>query len=274
VTNSFLLVVRAGDRSLHPGWLKGAPRLWDLHISYFGNADAPFGELPPGVTLSREKGPKYIGLSDCLDSHPGFLSGYSHIGFPDDDLACDSAAWNTAFAVLDEIGADLGQPALDHRSFFSYDLMLRRAWLRVREVNFVELMCPIFKADFLQEVRPTWRLNQSSWGLDYLWRELAREQNRLLAIVDACSVLHTRAIGKGAQYSAANMKGGSRYDDHDAILGAYNITDRSRRTLRGIRTDGSPATSSFLLNRTLTLPGLRRRWRSAMNIESVRQRSP
>lgn len=270
MTNRYLLVVRAGDHSLHPQWLGGPPRLWDLHISYFGARDAPFGELPPGVTLSRESGPKYIGLADCLDSHPDFLARYSHIGFPDDDLACDAAAWNTAFAVLDETGTDLGQPALDHRSFFSYDLMLRRSWLRFREVNFVELMCPIFTTGFLREILPTWRLNQSSWGLDYLWRDRARQQGRMLAIVDAASVLHTRAIGKGVQYSAANMKGGSRYDDQDRILKGYDITDVSRRTLGGIRTDGSPAASAFLLNRTLTLPGLRRRWRRALNISTVR----
>jgi hypothetical protein len=136
-------------------------------------------------------------------------------------------------------------------------------------VNFVELMCPIFKVDFLREILPTWPLNQSSWGLDYLWRERARQQNRLLAIVDACSVLHTRAIGKGAQYSAANMKGGSRYADYEDVLRAHDITEKSRRALRGIRTDGSPVTNTFLLNRTLMLPGLRRRWRKAMNIESV-----
>jgi hypothetical protein len=269
MTNTFLLVVRAGDHSLHPGWLEGGARSWDLHISYFGDADAPFGDLPAGVTLSREKGPKFIGLGECLDKHPDFLSRYSHIGFPDDDLACDSATWNTAFAVLDEIGADLGQPALDKRSFFSYDMMLRRDWLRWREVDFVELMCPIFTVGFLREILPTWRLNRSSWGLDYLWRELARRQNRLLAIVDASSVLHTRAIGKGAQYSAANMKGGSRYDDYADVMKAHNITDRSRRVLRGIRNNGSPATSSFFLNRTLVVAGLRRKWRNAMNVETI-----
>jgi hypothetical protein len=269
----YLLVVRAGDGSLHPGWFEGAARNWDLHISYFGAEDTPFGGLPPGVTLSREKGPKYIGLSECLEREKDFLSRYSHIGFPDDDLDCDAGAWNTAFSVLDEIGAALGQPALDTRSFFSYDMMLRRRRLKYREVDFVELMCPIFKVDFLRDVMPTWRLNQSSWGLDYVWREMARRQNRRLAIVDACEVLHTRAIGKGAQYSAANMKGGSRYDDFHEILKAYGITDLTRRALRGVRKDGSPVTNSALLNRTLIVPGIGRRWRKATNARVVRRKT-
>lgn len=255
----YLLVLRAGDRSLHPGWLKGA-RDFDLHISYFGDKDEPFA-LESGVTLSREKGPKWLGLKECLTRHPQFLERYTHIGFPDDDLAADAAAWNTAFKVLDGTGADLGQPALDPRSFFSYDITLRRRALEWREVDFIELMAPIFRVPFLGEILPTWDLNRSSWGLDMVWREIARREGRKLVIVDAASVLHTRAIGKGTQYSAQNLGGKSQYDEYRELLAAYGITDTSRRALRGMRVDGRPETSAYLLNRHLRLAGLRRKWR-------------
>lgn len=268
MTNPYLLVVRAGDRSLHPGWL-AAPRLWDLHISYFGAREHPFGDLPPGVTLSRQTGPKWLGLKQCLESGAFDPGRHSHIGFPDDDLACDARSWNTAFAVLDEIGAALGQPALDPRSFFSYDITLRRRRLKYREVDFVELMCPIFRTDFLRTVLPTWDLNRSSWGLDLVWREIARRDGRTLAIVDACAVLHTRAIGKGTQYSAANLQGRSPLEDFRELLTAYGIVDTSRRALRGVRPDGSVVASRFLLNRHLRWAGLRRQWREALGIVQV-----
>jgi len=271
MTRKYLLVVRAGDRSLHPGWLRPAEaqRLWDLHISYFGDKDAPFGDLPEGITLSREKGPKYLGLAQCLKTHPDFLARYTHLGFPDDDLACDVAAWNTAFTVLDEIGADLGQPALDLRSFFSYDIVLRRRQFKYREADFVELMCPIFSAAFLGEVLPTWTLNKSSWGLDYVWRAIALREGRKIAIVDAASVLHTRAIGKGTQYSAANMQGATQHDEYDDVLAHYSITDTSRRAIRGTRANGSVLTNMFLLNRRLKIPGLRRKFRAAFGVNTV-----
>lgn len=258
MANSYLLVLRAGDRSLHPGWLDGA-RNWDLHISYFGDKEQPFAPAD-GVSLSREKGPKWLGLKDCLDKHPEFLARYSHIGFPDDDLACGAAAWNTAFEVLDDIGADLGQPALDPRSFFSYDITLRRRGLRYRQTDFVELMAPIFRVDFLREILPTWRLNKSSWGLDMVWREIARRERRMLAIVDAAGVLHTRAIGKGTQYSAANMQGKTPDEEYRALLEAYGISDTSRHSLRGETLDGRAVTRG--LNRHLRLAGLRRNWRA------------
>jgi len=264
----YLLVLRAGDRSLHPGWLAGA-RDFDLHISYFGDRDSPFGDLPEGVSLSREKGPKWLGLKECLAGHPEFLECYTHVGFPDDDLKADAASWNTAFAVLDETGAALGQPALDPRSFFSYDITLRRPGLRYREVDFIELMAPIFARDFLKEILPTWDLNRSSWGLDMVWREIARRQRRKLVIVDAASVLHTRAIGRGTQYSAQNLGGKSQYDEYRELLAAYNIADTSRHTLAGIRRDGTSETSRFRLNRHLRWAGLRRKWREWMGTAQI-----
>jgi hypothetical protein len=260
LSNKCLLIVRAGDNSLHPGWLNGA-RDFDLHISYFGKQEQPY-DLPEGVTLSREAGPKWLGLKDCLARHANFLDRYSRIGFPDDDLAADAETWNTAFRILEDADAALGQPALDPLSFYSYDITLRRAWLKYREVDFVELMAPIFRIDFLQKVLPTWDLNKSSWGLDMVWREMARQAGDKLVIVDACAVLHTRAIGKGAQYSAGNMQGRSQYDEYRELLDAHGITDTSRHTLGGVRIDGSVETDLVRLNRHRTLVGLRRKWRA------------
>jgi hypothetical protein len=264
----YLLIVRAGDRSLHPGWLNSA-RDWDLHISYFGDQEKPYGDLPEGVTLSREKGPKYIGLKECLDTHGHFLSDYSHIGLPDDDLACDATTWNTAFSVLNESAADLGQPSLLWRSFYSYDITMRRRWLKYRITDFVEVMAPIFKTDFLREVLPTLAANRSSWGLDYVWREIAKQLGRKLAIVDAAALLHTRALGKGGQYSAANMGGSTQLGEYQTLLDAYKITDTSRRTLYGVRANGSVVRSTFLLNRRLLLPRLYREWKTTNKIEIV-----
>jgi hypothetical protein len=264
----YLLIVRAGDRSLHPAWLEGA-RDWDLHISYFGDKDSPFGELPSGVTLSREKGPKYIGLGDCLAAHPDFLTNYSHIGLPDDDLGCDAQVWNRTFAILDEIGADLGQPSLLWRSFYSYDITMKRRWLSYRVTDFVEVMAPIFKVDFLRAVLPTFSANRSSWGLDYVWREIARREGRRLAIVDAASLLHTRALGKGGQYSAANMGGSTQLGEYQSLLDTHGIADTSRRTLYGVRPDGVVVHNAFLLNRRLLLPRLYREWKTTNAIEVV-----
>ena len=91
-----LVVLRAGDQSLHPAWLDARDqprRLWDLHLSYFGPSDDPFPDRPADVTLSREPGPKLIGLADCFDNpstrFPRPLESYDWIWLPDDDMLMD-----------------------------------------------------------------------------------------------------------------------------------------------------------------------------------------
>lgn len=90
-----LVVVRAGDMSLHPGWLqRGEPesRNWDLHLSYFDIASVPFSDRPPDVTLSFEKGPKATGTVACLNNlHVlgRYIEDYDWVWLPYDDLRTD-----------------------------------------------------------------------------------------------------------------------------------------------------------------------------------------
>src|ERR1700682_2873745 len=84
-----LLIVRAGDRSLHRYWLNGdnaTPRNFDLHVSYFGQKD--ISEIIEGrdITGTAEKGPKFPGLVECLSKLGSRINQYDYVGFPDDDL--------------------------------------------------------------------------------------------------------------------------------------------------------------------------------------------
>jgi len=267
----YLLIVRAGDHSLHPRWLDqpAAERNWDLHISYFGDQADPFGELPAGVSLTHEKGPKYIGLAECLEKNPAFLERYSHIGFPDDDLCAGGATWNRAFSALDALGADLGQPSLHRRSFYFHDVVLQRSWLQHRLVDFVEVMTPIFRTPFLQSVLPTLSYNKSSLGLDFLWRKIGMESRRTFAIVDSCSVLHTRKVGSGSQYSNANLGGLTPYQDYRQLLDRYQVDDTPGRSFQGLGRDGSQLDDQRKLNRREIVPRLYRAWRYVWRIESL-----
>jgi len=271
VTRKYLLVVRAGDQSLHPAWLgnQATERNWDLHISYFGDQAEPFGKLSAGLSLSREKGPKYIGLAECLDKHPAFLENYSHIGFPDDDLCATCATWNRTFSALEALGADIGQPSLDHRSFFFHDVVLQRKWLKYRIVDFVEVMTPIFRTDFLKSVRPTFCYNKSSLGIDFLWRKIGGEAGRTFAVIDSCSVLHTRQIGMGTQYAKSYLGGLTPYQDYRQLLDRYQIDDTPGRALRGVRPDGRGLDDERKLNRRELYPRLLRAWKKLAGIEAM-----
>jgi hypothetical protein len=266
MTSRYLLLLRAGDHSLHPRWISPTvPRLWDLHLSYFGSRDDPFGTLSPGVSFSREPGTKFIGLADCMDKHPEFLERYEYIGFPDDDLDTDTTCWNTAFSTLSRLGAAMGQPSLDWRSYYFHDIVLRRPQFEYRVTDFVEMMAPIIQRDFLREIIPTWRYNQSSIGLDYLWRIKAGHEGKELVIVDACSMYHTRPMEGGTQYKAARLASGkSKAQELRELFDKFDITDLSRHAFCGVLPDGTRIEDQALLNEKLLAPKLaqkrRLRW--------------
>lgn len=231
-----LLIVRAGDKSLHPGWIaaEGDTRSWDLHISYFGQHAQPFGALPSGVTLSREIGGKYSGLSACLAAHPQYLEDYDYIGFPDDDLQIADGSWSGAFATMAGTGAVVGQPALDHRSFYSHPVTLKARKFQYREVNFIEVMMPIFRTDFLKRVIPEFLVTPSSWGLDFVYSDMALKAGERMIVDDRNTILHTRQIGKGVLYA----DGSSPEGDLRALLDARGLVFERAGSLVGVRENG------------------------------------
>lgn len=80
-----LVIVRAGDSSLHPTWLPpSGQRSWDLVVNYFG--DDPHRHRAPDLQRIDGKGPKWRGLHRLFTAHPQLLERYEYIWLPDDDL--------------------------------------------------------------------------------------------------------------------------------------------------------------------------------------------
>lgn len=258
-----IIIVRAGDNSLHPAWLDAEPnRKWHLHISYFGRRPDPY-DLPPGVSISRDSGQKWIGLLSCLKENPHLLD-YKRIAFPDDDLKMVTGSWDGLFDIAESSDASICQPSLDHRSFYSHDVTLNRSWLEYREVNFIELMAPVFDSIFLPYVIPYFDENKSSFGIDYIWSQIALDGGKRLVISDNSVVLHTRAVGKGSQYSGLNPR-----VELDMLIAKYGITARPRKSIRGFR-DGKPVKiPKFLLNRKELAPRIFKRLKMLLALELI-----
>jgi hypothetical protein len=263
-----LLMLRAGDRSLHPGWfaMEGEKRNWDLHISYFGNRSEPFGALPDGVSLSMEKGPKYIGLADCFDHNPHFLEHYDLIGCPDDDLEVVAGCWSEIFEITAESGAAIAQPSLDARSYFSHAVTLQRRRYRYRRTSFVEVMCPIFTRDALRDFLPRFRDNKSSWGLDYLWSSQVESAGKRLAVIDAAALLHTRKIGKGTQYQGNET---APSQELDKMFRKYGLEHVRLYTLEGVLPGGRVERHAWRLNRWCLAPRMYRLMKFIMGLNVI-----
>ena len=219
-----LVIVRAGDASLHEAWLGpvGQPRDWDLVVNYFG--DDPERYRRPDVLRIDGKGPKWIGLQNALTQGGLDWRAYDRIWLPDDDLAATPDAVSRLFAACREHELALAQPSLSHDSYISHAITVHNPRYTLRWTNFIELMAPVLSRDLLARVLPTFDANQSGWWLDYLWQMYLDRPRLDAGIVDAVQVRHTRPVG-GPNYARMKATGQSPWVEMNTLRRRYALTD-------------------------------------------------
>lgn len=263
-----IIIGRVGDGSLHRSWIAGPgadTRVFDLHLSYFGDNPDPFPGTPADVTISFEKGLKFPGLDECITKLGARLSAYEWICFVDDDIWAPCDTWNRFFAMMDRLRPALAQPALKRGSFYGHIMTLERPSFIARWTNFVEIMNFCFRRDFFEKVRPTFTQSVSGWGLDHLWAAQADPPTRALAIIDATPVLHTRAVTQGGLYEV--LPGGVAA----AQAELHRLLDGRPQTFiayAGVRADGALYEGRWL-NRRIWWPRRVRHWRKWRKITRI-----
>jgi hypothetical protein len=189
-----LVIVRAGDDSLHEQWGASARRDFDLFVSYFGEHPGRYAE---GCDFyEQRRGPKWPCIGALLREQPALLDAYDCIWFPDDDLAADTATVDRMFAFFHAHGVSLAQPALTRDSYCTWRTLRQQSGCQLRFARFVEVMAPLFSRDALRVCAPTFAESQSGWGLDWLWPQLCEGAGLdRIAVIDATPVRHTRPCG-------------------------------------------------------------------------------
>ena len=189
-----LVVLRAGDASLHEGWLQEPARDFDLFVSYYGNAAGRHRGSADHYEMRR--GPKWPGIDGLLHDYGTILGHYDAFWFPDDDLETSGAVIDRMFAFFHAFRLCLAQPALTRDSYHTWDTLLQEPGCHIRYSGFVEVMAPIFSRDALAVCRPTFSESRSGWGLDWLWPTLCRQAGLgPIGVIDATPVRHTRPVG-------------------------------------------------------------------------------
>jgi hypothetical protein len=216
-----LVIVRAGNNSLHPEWLKGdGTRNWDIVVSYFGDDPDLYKEAD--VLRIDSKGPKWPALHDLLRSNPEFISNYDYIWLPDDDLSTSKVEINLLFDLVRTYKLEVAQPSLSWDSYFSHITTLRNNMTKIRFTNYIEVMAPCFCSAMLRKALPLFNSNLSGWGLDFLWAGLAENPQSGLAIIDVVEVRHTRPVG-GPNYKLLRETGVSPWDEMRALWKAHGL---------------------------------------------------
>jgi Protein of unknown function (DUF707) len=232
----FLLISRVGPQSLHGHWLGDTgERGFDIILSAYSGAVAD--PCRPGVVFEYRPGTKVAGYAAIFEAHAALIARYDYIALFDDDLLVDCARIMQLFEIISSQNLKIAQPALTHDSHFTFGALLRDRSFRLRYVNYIEMMCPVFRADTFENIKPLFSLGYES-GIDLIWCNLVCESSFDFAVIDAVTVQHTRAVG--ATKSANGFTGVRRYeDDIYAILARFALPWLACVPYAGIRLDGT-----------------------------------
>lgn len=231
-----LLISRVGPRSLHRHWLgdSRAPRGFDVLLSAYDPAViAPDGE---GILFEHRPGSKVAGYGALLRAHRALLARYDYVALFDDDLLIESADLARLFTIVREHRPRIAQPALTPESYFTYAALLRHPGFVLRHMSYIEMMCPIFRADVLDRLIPLFELGHES-GIDIIWSNLAWEKPQDLAVIDAVPVVHTQRVG-GRKADNGFVDGRRYEDDIAAILARFGAQWLPCLPYGGISADG------------------------------------
>lgn len=259
-----LVILRAGDQSLHPQWVASAERNFDLLVSYYGKTE---GQHRDSADLYEARpGPKWPCLGEMLDANPQLAETYDAIWLPDDDLAVDTATLNRMFELFHAYGLQLAQPALTRNSYYTFDTLLQRPGTVLRWVGFVEVMAPLFSRAALRRCQETFQLSRIGWGLDFVWPALiGNPQQRSIAILDATPVHHTRPVRGGDLYK--NNPEASPHADEQRVLARYGqqaARFKAKYAYYGAVRETAPEWTARL-GLALRYLNAQRRWRRARN---------
>ncbi|MCX7304428.1 MAG: hypothetical protein NTV73_08815 [Hyphomicrobiales bacterium] len=256
-----LVVVRAGDTSLHRKW--GASEhgcAFDLIVSYFGDKRDAF--RAPWEQRVDFQGGKWDGIHHLFASRPALLDSYDYFWFPDDDIEADRRTIEGVFSAMRRLDLAVSQPALSLDSYFSFLPFLKSEVFTVRFVDMVEVMIPCLNRFTLQKMLPLFSTSMSGFGLDLVWTRLLADNRRKCAVLDELPVRHTRPVG-GALAAAVASRGRtqadellavqSRYDAWQAYPLCYEAIDGRGRRWRSQVVIGARMAADLLLRRKTIL---------------------
>lgn len=188
-----LVVCPAGDNSLHPNWINGNPE-FDLALLYYGNNDEILENYKNNSKiLIKKKSEKWHLIKFFIENNLEFIDNYDYIWFPDDDLDIKCEDINKLFDTHKKYNLKLSQPSVS--GFVSYDIERKVNNSILRYTNFVEILCPLMSKECLNTLMDTFTINESGWGMDYLWVKKLGNPIDKIAIIDEVTVEHTKPVG-------------------------------------------------------------------------------
>jgi hypothetical protein len=188
-----LIIAPAGDNSLFIDWL-GENQSFDVCTIYFGDSDEIFNEYKKNSKFCiKNKGQKWHLIYSFIKENINNISQYDFFWFPDDDLKTNVNDINTIFEISKKYDLELCQPSMTGHVSYQIERKVENSLLRF--TSFVEIICPMMSKNTCFNLLETFIINESGWGLDYLWPKLLGYSQDKIAIIDKVEVEHTRPVG-------------------------------------------------------------------------------
>ena len=197
-----LVYTSAGDNSNISFWLKRfdgkkAHKNFDLWITYYGDQENKLKNIADFYNV--RKGAKFQNLLYVYQQWKEVLDNYEAIFILDDDIIIDCNAINRLFEIREQFDLWLLQPAFDSKGKISHPITKINPSCFLRYTNFVEVACPLFRKDKLDNFMKIFNPVLTGWGIDLWYHHVLGEHPQKIAIVDAIPCINPHDVTKGGQ---------------------------------------------------------------------------
>ena len=230
----YLVVVRAGDDSLHERWLACGERNWDLVVSYGGDDAQIFHR--PDVMRVDGKGAKWPALRELLASDVVDWRAYDYVWITQGDMITTGDDVSRMFDICSGLDLWVAHPALHRDSPTNHTITLHNPAFGLRFVNFVEATAPVFQTRFLGAVLPSLQLNDSGGGLGYLWPRLVDDAGRRCAVIDSVPMQRMRPMHGAVRFEDAPVTA----ERHETVqlMSAFQIAEAAEINIGALMRTG------------------------------------
>lgn len=190
-----LIIVRAGDESLHPNWCDDdGARDFDLYVSYYGDTPGRFRE---GADRYHERKGTRWPVHDWIWRYErALLESYERVAFICDDVDARTRDWNLLFQLCDWYNLDCAHPTIS--GYVTQKITTPVNGCLLRYTDWVFTMCPVLNQRALARVGDTFGESVSGWSITRLWTALLPYPEFLTAFVDRVRVRHTQPTRSGS----------------------------------------------------------------------------
>jgi len=192
-----LVFTSAGDNANLIKWIKGN-RFFDLWVTYYGKYEGRYREFADYYNIRKDG--KFPNLHHAYQVWPHIFNQYDAILVMDDDILISTAKINRLFKIRKKYDLWILQPAFEPRGKISHRITRVKPYALLRYTNFVEVTCPLFRQDKLEQFMKTYDPVLVGRGVDWWFLDvLGNDIKDKIAIIDCVTCINPLDSMKGGQ---------------------------------------------------------------------------